>query len=1182
MAATPPPEALQEPPPEGVLDDLPKPLTIRIASSGVHSGEKSLPIISPGFLSPHIKLSPESSVYNSPSIVSPPSSAFVSALQSPYISPRASIIPPPPPPPPPENPTPPAHPSPISYCGSQSDDVPSTSYTPPPERLDFSDDPSDQKAKFATCIPVTDSAPPRISFSFPVPRISFAKGSVSPASNAKLRSCDVYIGYHGQSLSLVRFCKWLKSELELQGIASFVADRAKYSDTQSHEIADRIICSATFGIIVVSAASFLNPLSIEEIRFFAQKKNLIPLLFDTDPAEIARLLDRNSDDKEWREAIDGLMRCQEFKLEANDTNWRNSISRAVGILKSKLGRKSCAEKDLEGLEEIPFPRNRYFVGRDKELLEIESAFFGSNDCLENDNSSRRASNGFSDGFADEDSDPVRSRGRYISLEMRKCKEPTLEAWIDPVMELSNNKPQKQRQKHKKSKSNKNSCNLNVVVINGSSGIGKTELALEFAYRYSQRYKMVLWVGGEARYLRQNILNLSLNLGLDVSAEAEKERGRIRSFDEQEFDAFQRVKRELFRDIPYLLIIDNLETEKEWWEGKDLHDLIPRNTGATHVIVTTRLPKVMNFEPTQLSPLSVTDAMVLLKGKRRKDYSSDELDVLKKFDERLGRMSFGLWLIGSMLSELVISPSALFDAINRIPISESLCSLNGTEELFCRNNPFLLKTLEFCFAVLDQINRRSNLALRMVLAGAWFAPAPTPVPLVAAAAKKIPTKGKGFDQWKTLLARAFLCSSGCCLVPQARRSESESALLLVKLGLARRTNRQPGCWIQFHEITQIFSKRKGGLPAAKATVHSVGKIGNPGLNSDHLWASAFLVFGFKCEPPLVQLKAIDMVVFIKKTALPLAIRSFMTFSRCNSALELLKVCTNVLEEVEKSFVSQIQDWCHGSLCWKQRLQSSHRVDEYVWQDVTLLKATLLETRAKLLLRGGHFDSGEELCRTCISIRTVMLGHNHAQTLAAQETLAKLVRSRMTMRRILVPKSTLSAVIKAYSIWFCCKPATGLQQACNRPAPGTLFSFSVEIALPQKWSAFWFSQMVHPSLASRRVIFTFPTLLSAVPKPNNNIRAEERKGEKKVGFQKQRIKDRNSLSEEGRGRGLSFPLFHCFHGWMEELLPNPRRPRCPLLWFASCRGECGQKVMIPCPCRPFSLPRPLTWIATSWKN
>ncbi|KAL8126817.1 hypothetical protein AgCh_013930 [Apium graveolens] len=70
------------------------------------------------------------------------------------------------------------------------------------------------------------------------------------------------------------------------------------------------------------------------------------------------------------------------------------------------------------------------------------------------------------------------------------------------------------------------------------------------------------------------------------------------------------------------------------------------------------------------------------------------------------------------------------------------------------------------------------------------------------------------------------------------------------------------------------------------------------------------------------------------------------------------------------------------------------------DVTLLKATLLETRAKLLLRGGYFDSGEELCRTCISIRTVMLGHSHAQTLAAQETLPKITDEFESSQRIMI--------------------------------------------------------------------------------------------------------------------------------------------------------------------------------------
>lgn len=44
-----------------------------------------------------------------------------------------------------------------------------------------------------------------------------------------------------------------------------------------------------------------------------------------------------------------------------------------------------------------------------------------------------------------------SNARYISLEMPKCKEPTLEAWIDLVIELSSGKGrrvQKQRSKHR--------------------------------------------------------------------------------------------------------------------------------------------------------------------------------------------------------------------------------------------------------------------------------------------------------------------------------------------------------------------------------------------------------------------------------------------------------------------------------------------------------------------------------------------------------------------------------------------------------------------------------------------------------------------------------------------------------------------------------------------------------------
>ncbi|GAU16366.1 hypothetical protein TSUD_117150 [Trifolium subterraneum] len=966
-------------------------LKIKIAtSSSKKQGEESLDNIS-NLPSPTIKSSIESSPYESP-LVSPPSSAFVSALQSPYISPRATL-------PNPTNST-------ITTCTSTTtdpstpEDLPSSSYTPPSDPYEFSDDTSDTKLKFMTCVPET--VPPRISFSFPVPRVSFAKGPVSPATtNSKLGSCDVYIGFHGQNPNLIRFCKWLKSELELQGIDCLLADRSKYSDIQSHEIADRVICSVAFGLVIITSSSFLNRLSMEEVRFFAQKKNLIPIFFDALPAEIMSLLNCNSIDKECKEAIDGLVKCNEFCLEANDGNLRSCISKVSSILRARLGRKNVGHKDnhtMQGYENLlPFPRNAYFVGREKEIMEIEGLLFGNRNFMEQQvqDHYRASGSGQSEGLADEESESTVGKGgggRYISLEIGRNKEPNLEAWIEQPM-VGNNSLK--RLKNKKSKSgsyNKSLCSSSsVICINGVSGIGKSELALEFAHRYYQRYKMVLWIGGEARNLRQNILNLSRNFGLDVGADSETERGRIRSFEEQEIEAFKRIKRELFGETPYLLIIDNLETEEEWWEGKDLYDLIPKNnTGGTHVIITTRLSKVKNYDTIHLPPLPLSDAMILIRGMKSKEYSIDEVNFLEKFYDKLGRLSFGMSVIGSLLSELAISPSALFESINQVSLnddSNSFC-LNIAQEQWCKNNHFLMKTLLFCLETLEKTKAKGNLlAIRMLLVGGWFSPAPISASLLVNAAKSVSTSENHLKKWTSCMS---LTSS--CLSPQTWKDEEDSASLLVKFGLAKRTNlHDDGCWLRFHSITQTFAKRKGGLKYAKAAIQGVRKMSNHVI-SDHLWESAFLVFGFKSEPPVVELKATDMVLYIKRTALPLAIQAFTTFSRCNSSLELLKVCTNALEEVEKSFVTQIQDWSHDSICWKKRLQRRQKVDEYVWQDVTLLKATLLETRAKLLARGGHLDSGKELCRTCISIRTVMLGHNHAQTLAAQETLARLVRMR----------------------------------------------------------------------------------------------------------------------------------------------------------------------------------------------
>ncbi|GJU92063.1 pre-mRNA-splicing factor ATP-dependent RNA helicase DEAH7 isoform X1 [Tanacetum coccineum] len=71
--------------------------------------------------------------------------------------------------------------------------------------------------------------------------------------------------------------------------------------------------------------------------------------------------------------------------------------------------------------------------------------------------------------------------------------------------------------------------------------------------------------------------------------------------------------------------------------------------------------------------------------------------------------------------------------------------------------------------------------------------------------------------------------------------------------------------------------------------------------------------------------------------------------------LSKVCTNMLEEVEASIMSRIQDWSFCGTHWLLKKKKQHVIiDEYIWKDVTLLNTTLSEIRAMLLSKGGYLN------------------------------------------------------------------------------------------------------------------------------------------------------------------------------------------------------------------------------------
>ncbi|OIV94914.1 hypothetical protein TanjilG_22111 [Lupinus angustifolius] len=839
--------------------------------------------------------------------------------------------------------------------------------------------------------------------------------SSTPSSTYIQRNSDVFIGLHSSKPHLLRFAKWLRAELEIHGISCFLSDRARCRSSRKLEIAERAMEAAVFGIVVITRKCFKNPYTVEELQFFSDNQNLVPIYIDLRPGDcvVRDIIEKRGEvwekhggelwlsyeglEQEWKDAVHSLSRVDEWKLEAQDGNWRDCIYSAVTLLATGLGRRSVVErltkwKDKVEKEEFPFTRNENFIGRKKELSELEFILFGNvtgdaeQDYIELKARSKRKK--LAIGWGKSNMIDERQGERLMGNRTRKEKEAVL--WKESKKEIEMDgiefSHQDYRSNHKHGKYTRRKIGRKILYgkgiacVSGDSGIGKTELILEFAYRFHQSYKMVLWIGGESRYIKQNYLNLRSFLEVDVGVENTLERSRVKGFEEQEAVAVSRVRKELMRNIPYLVVIDNLESEKDWWDHKLVMDLLPRFGGETHVIISTRLPSVMSLEPLKLSYLSGVEAMSLMIG-TDKDYTLTEVDALRIIEEKVGRLTLGLAIISAILSELPITPSRLLDTINRMPLQAMSWSGKASHSL--RKNTFLLQLFEVCFSIFDHADGPRNLATRMVLVSGWFAPGAIPASLLALAASKIPEKSHGNSLWTKIL-QSLTCGLAS---PYTQKSEIEASSLLLRFNIARSGTHQG--YIQFNELIKLYARKREVNGAAHAMIHAVINQVTISQNLEHLWAACFLLFGFGHDPVAVELKVPELLYFAKRVVLPLAIHTFITYSRCAAALELLRLCTNALEAADQTFVTPVDKCFDKSLCWRS-IRTNAQLNPFLWQELALCRATVLETRAKLMLRGAQFDIGDDLIRKAVFIRTSICGEDHPDTVSARETLRKLTR------------------------------------------------------------------------------------------------------------------------------------------------------------------------------------------------
>ncbi|KAG8090032.1 hypothetical protein GUJ93_ZPchr0011g28540 [Zizania palustris] len=765
-----------------------------------------------------------------------------------------------------------------------------------------------------------------------------------PAPMVRALGCDVYVGYGG-GVAVERFVAWMRAEMEMLGVPCVVADRRRCRDAPAHAAACAAMDVAVVGVVLVTPGSLSNPYCVEEIRMFVERGKLLPVLVglcraDCNAEDIVQksgdLWERfgghlwklyDGAEKDWREAVDALSKA-EIAVEVDAGNQRNRLIDLLEILTSRLGRRAMTEAvrswRAAAYPELPFLRNAGFVGRERELLDLEAVLLGG----------------------------ARSRG----------KRPMHMAEVDAYGETAF---------------------LNgVVCISGPSGAGKTELVLEFAHRHAQDYKKVLWVRGEARYLRFGYLKLADQLGLavgdDLSIVAAAAPSRKRwIFHGIESDSIAKIRKELTREIPYLLVIDNLESETDWWDSRPVQELLPSACERSHVIVTTRLNRLQRIRTFMLPNLTVPEAMRLMKGMRA--YGSQDTLVLRDIEKNFRSVPLGLALVGAILSsELAVSPSqlrqAMYDAPYRAPTWEE------KDEPALRDNPGLVQLIDACFALLDEEKAGlGTAAAKMLETSGFFAPAPIPVALLAVA-----SGGGGADGerlWKRMM-RSLHISCASAREPSnssgRRSAEPEALEALLRIGIARRCT-QAGC-VSVHRVFRLFSLKVGSSQAGLCTIRAIAARASVKEHADHVWEACLSLF--KLAPAVaVELPTQELGQFVTRLVVPLAAHGAAAYSSYGAVLDLLAEATDAVRAEEERYVAAPSRRSGGDL------------DPIVYHEIVRSRAELLKLRAKLMLRGGEYALAENHCMTAIGILEVVSGEDGPETDAANEILDQILKVQL---------------------------------------------------------------------------------------------------------------------------------------------------------------------------------------------